>query len=251
MKSIIARILPPLALILGLAGCYLHQWPVTAHVVDRSTFRLTETNAHGSYRGTAWAVQPNLLVTAGHMCEGGGEFTVTTYGGYTIPAKIVAFRHGETPDLNGQTGEDLCLLKADVDATPLVVAYAMPKVGAKIGYAGYPAGVHAIGEGVYLGNNEGSAPMHPGASGSAVFTSVGVFGVLIQSRYARPLHESCEPDLWGGEECALDRLDDVTGEVVVPVDKLRAFLKEAGVSPTDPPPHVPEPDEVFPQPGLG
>ena len=167
--------------LLGCSNCYLQEYPVTAQVADSATFKLNT----GDYLGTAWAVNDHYLVTAGHMCQDAGDMVIQN-GIHFYPANWVAFQYSES----GQ--DDLCVLHTPVTLDRhLVIADQMPGVGESIGFVGYPGGEYYVGKGRFLGDMDGddtendaafSAPADHGASGSAMFTSRGVWGVLVRRR---------------------------------------------------------------------
>jgi hypothetical protein len=131
---------------------------------------------------------------------------------------------------------------------PLVIADKMPVVGEKIYFVGWPLGVELKSEGKYLGDLDGpdnhynddvfDAPCDHGASGSAMFTSRGVWGVLVRIRTDNDTHDGLLPSdgMREGSE----------GGVAIPLKELVNFLKEGNVDYTATPesPSVDIPDEV-------
>jgi hypothetical protein len=124
--------------------------------------------------------------------------------GRTIPVHPVFWEMSSGPEA------DLCLLKADgPTARPMVLADGMPATGAATHFVGWPQGVYTVSDGTYRGNGWSDAPCDHGASGSAEFTSSGVFGVLTQGHKVGDEWQGCN---------------------VTPVSEIKDFLKEAGVS---------------------
>lgn len=165
----------------SVSGCYQHRWPLNPDVVSYSTFKIYM----GDGQGTAWAVDEHHLVTAGHVCERGGPGAVIMDGVRRYPAKPVLWNYG--------SGEhDVCVLRTEFTLSrPLIIAKSMPKVGDKVAFVGYPYGEYIRSSGTFLGDTDGeesynnaafTAPCGPGASGSPVYTSKGVWGVLVRLR---------------------------------------------------------------------
>lgn len=197
-----------LFLILALAGCLPPNYPPTAQNSADSTYMViahyaVDASSLGGpaealmgHSGTAWIVGnqdgKTQLITAGHVCP--VDYTITDMFGNVLHLPIVYI----TYDLVGVNGEyhtatatmrsddpDLCLLESLDDlGRPMFVADAMPDYGDKVCYVGAPSGVYGRGVapfycGGYAGGAVITAPTSPGASGSAVWTSRGVFGVLV------------------------------------------------------------------------
>jgi len=219
-----------LILLALLTSCYTVQYPVTPEVATASTYLITTEHGFSSMGGTAWVVNDHQLVTAGHMCEWSttGDFTLTSMGG----RKSIA--HALYWQMDNDT--DVCVLASDGPlAAPLVIAGRMPATGTASGYAGYPDGVFGVYKGVYLGNNEDSAPSDHGASGSAVFDAEGVFGVLV----------ACRTDV--DRTACLDP-QEYPGFRFVPLATLVKFLIEGNID------YTPQPDSLpdyQPTQGLG
>lgn len=188
------RKLLPLLLVLG--SCYLARYPVTPAVATPETFEVLISEG----TGTAFAVGPHTVITAGHVCyleaaEGHENIWLRT-GRVAIRAKMVAWEM--TPDVSG----DLCVLHTDADLGPgLILADAPPQFGAKDTVIGYPLGVFTVSHGTVVGPAVTTAPHDHGSSGAPMFTDRGVYGVVVQE---------------GTAQC--------------PVSELRRFLDEVGVS---------------------
>lgn len=155
--------------------------------VDRQAFDVDLDEWVDAGSGTAWVARDReYLVTAGHVCAGAGvSFTLVSASGIRTPARVV----------KTHPVYDLCLLVADSPVGPaLEVAPADPlydedvmAVGAPLGVFGCDGGssldecgMAPISRGRYAGGNLVSMPMAGGNSGSAVFTSRGVIGVLVE-----------------------------------------------------------------------
>lgn len=219
--------------LLALAGCYLRNYPVTEYVVYNGTYQII--GAVGG--GTAWAVDSNHLITAGHMCEVRDQEFIAISLNRRFRAKSVYWEYSDT---YGKA--DLCVLETDTKMPdPLVIADRMPAFEEKVEYAGYPLGHYYHGVGIYLGDRDGqdesanddvfTAPCDHGASGSAVFTRRGVWGVLVRVRTdGGYLHT-------GSDGC-----------VAIPLPELMQVLWDSGVNyVTTPETPVPPPEP----PGLG
>jgi S1-C subfamily serine protease len=204
-----------LSLLTVLTGCYIHSWPVTHAVAESSTYEIDG----GGYQGTAWKVAPSYVITVGHMCEVDADvFTVETKLGRKVKADPVEY------EMSLSSGADVCVLhlRHDLPGDPLVLADHLPNVGTKDGYVGFPKGKWFSGEGevVTFNDEDGpsigtTAPCNHGASGSAVFTKDGVYGVLVQGHTK----------------------DGVTWDacLVTPVDEIKSLLNDAGVGWAHPP----------------
>lgn len=138
--------------------------------------------------GTAWIVKNeavSFLVTAGHVCEDGTSFTLTARDGTEYNALLVK----KSPVA------DLCLLRSEFVIGPeLMLSTEFPVYDEPVAAVGAPNGVYGcenggtldacgmapISRGFYAGGNLVSMPMMGGNSGSAVFTSHGVVGVLVE-----------------------------------------------------------------------
>jgi hypothetical protein len=152
-------------------------------------------------------------MTAGHICAEamGPHLRIEANSGWTFPATPVLWEHSEV-----DWTKDLCLVHTGTDlGKPLILADKMPAKGDEIRYVGYPNNFYTSEKGIYLGDNEGTAPVDHGASGSAVFTPQGVVGVVVRLR--------------------TDLGKVIPGEKLVPLSELRSFLNGSGVSPQDAP----------------
>lgn len=158
--------------------------PVTPTRAVDSTFKVQLSVGSG----TAWiassARDMTFLVTAGHVCDGIG---LALRLGLDPSIALVA-RDGSKHRavfMRRSGVADLCLIVSSGYLGPaLPVAPADPAYDQPVAYVGAPAGVYGAGaaplyRGSYAGGNVVTAPTAPGASGSAVFTSGGVIGVLV------------------------------------------------------------------------
>lgn len=196
-----------------LTGCYLHSFPVTENIVETSTYKATTTIPDvGAIQGTAWVVDRDHLVTAGHMCDysQGAQIVLESLSGRKFPATPVAWEMDEAGEA------DLCILKTDAPlGTPLILGSA-PSIGAPVETVGFPHGHFNVSTGTYLGDNESDAWSTHGASGSSVYTPGGVIGVLVQGRH-----------------------DNSPGIHFTPVSELKDFLDDNNI-PYQLPPVMPE-----------
>lgn len=160
-------------------------------VAVHSTFRVfTKLNGEKMKSGTAFVISETEVMTAGHVCslgiqiegldlefepEGIKSFTLQSQDDKYWEAELVRF--SKSPDL--------CILKVNTPLPPaLPFAKSMPDWGDHTGYVGAPRGMWGKGtamlyEGRYSGDSAVSIFTAPGASGSAVFTKDGVYGVLV------------------------------------------------------------------------
>lgn len=205
------------ALLALLSACYLNTTPTNTAKADEGTYKMIVDGA----TGTAWAVNEHFAVTAGHMCEEMPRDSVlVSSSGHSFTAHSIAWELSSS-----YNGHDVCVLYVDAPlSAPLVIADRMPAVGDEIGYVGYPLGRHYEGHGHYLGDTDGEdhdndndtfdAVCDHGASGSAVFTDRGVWGVLVSLRI---------------DPTTMDILPGSMGCVATPLSELRGMLDEAGV----------------------
>lgn len=213
-----------IVLLLALCGCYLKHFPLHAGVAKQATYKVHT----GDSQGTAWAVGPHHLVTAGHVCETmTADFVIATET-RRFHAKPILWQYSEA----GDAENDLCVLETDAKLDSwLVVAERMPAKNERVGYVGYPLGHYYEGSGVYFGDVDGpghlnddmfSAKCDHGASGSAVYHEGGVWGVLVRLRTDGDYVHS-------GED----------GCIAIPLAPLKKILSDAGVR-YDVPPELPQ-----------
>lgn len=171
-----------------LLACTSPVYPVSPRSTADSTFMVTVSyDGEDQWMGTAWIVanedDKTQLVTAGHVCqdEPDAKFTVRNLtlmaqDGETFQA--VERMHAEEPDL--------CLIEASGNiGRRLPLAQFMPEYGSAVAYVGAPLGIWGGGlaplyKGYYAGGNLVSIAAAGGASGSALYTLDGVFGVLVR-----------------------------------------------------------------------
>lgn len=165
----------PRLLALALAACAVPRAPATPRLTDDSTYEA----ATEDMQGTAWAVAPGYLVTAGHLCVSampGDVVWVRSSGAWFMPAHVVAFEQSTGPEA------DACVLRTDgPTAAPLVLA-PEPPAGTADWIAGYPLGVHTVSRGHYDGHGLTSADADHGSSGGPVSDAAGVYMIVIQLR---------------------------------------------------------------------
>lgn len=179
-----------LALVFLLVACRNNPpgYPVTPQVAERSTFLVEKSfGGVGIGTGTAWIVEHDhaytYLMTAGHVCDD----MLAGMAEYKLIAKNTPVKHHVemAQQIIRAKEPDLCILKAPGDLGPsLLLSEGLPEYGEEIAYVGAPIGIYGQGVaplyfGRYIGNRYISAPGFGGASGSAVFTPNGVFGVLV------------------------------------------------------------------------
>ena len=148
-----------------------------------STFRL-EVYAESEMllgSGTAWvaAIQGeySYLISAGHVCSNEFAKTYKLHGQDDTIYDVEETMHASEPDL--------CLLRyKGMLARPLLIANRNPHYGELVSYVGAPFGMYGNDTapyftGHYMGSKYAGMPTAPGASGSAIWTPNGVFGVLV------------------------------------------------------------------------
>lgn len=195
-----------------LIGCYPKSHPitlVTPPVVESSTYLIH----NGEIQGTAWVVAEGFVATAGHICEdyNGSNFTLKSSTGRQVIA------HPFNWEMSDDSHADVCLLKVDGHiGRPLTLASSPPPIGALDFYIGYPKGEFHKGAG-FVTKNGSSAPCDHGASGSAVATEMGVYGVLVQER-ALGVEEDGSPHYTGEFGCE-----------VTPIQEVIDLLQENGI----------------------
>lgn len=230
-----------------LSACYLKHYPVTPQVVQAGTYEMfVDAGIFGHAQGTAWAVDEHHLVTAGHMCENKAESSIlkSTVNQRHIRAKAVLWEMG----LDGHT--DLCLLQTDqrLDG-PLVIARHMPYLGQDVTFVGWPLGVSVVSKGKYIGDVDGpdehlndnvfTAPCDHGASGSAVFTSEGVWGVLVRVRTDNAAHDGLKINLDDPKNVGVH--DGSDGCAAIPLPELMSLLRDGNVNYIRTPSRLPDP----------
>lgn len=151
-----------------------------------STFRV---DLVGGGSGTAWVAENrdghSYLVTAKHVCDDPVGYTLVAVDGSVIVAWEV--KKSAKYDLcllvtNEVVGPALALSPAPpyYDEPVMAVGAAQGVYGCDTGVSIDQCGVAPISRGWYAGGNLVSMPMAGGNSGSAVFTSRGVIGVLVE-----------------------------------------------------------------------
>lgn len=131
------------------------------------------------WSGTGWKVADGLMMTAGHVCDTEGEdgFTFRAISRWNKEYPLEVIKFSRSPDL--------CLMRAkNVPGVPMDWLVKTPEYGETVWYSGAPAGVFGDGtvpfaRGVYIGGYRAMIAGYPGASGSAMYTREGVFGVLV------------------------------------------------------------------------
>jgi len=155
-------------------------------------------------QGTAWVVAPHYLVTAGHVCDGeDGIFLLEQEDGLKLSAKRVVWSLSK--DSDEEVPLDACLMYSEFTlGKPLPLAAEMPAIDTPVEYVGYPQGFLYHGHGVYAGDVDGPAqnwndyfsttPCDHGASGSAMYSEDGVYGILVRLYYDG---EGIKPGVFG------------------------------------------------------
>lgn len=200
-----------LLLIAFLLGCQHPEPPVTPAIAEASSYKIFTPDSH---MGTAWVVDGRYLITAGHVCDAGpGDYTLESSTGRKLAAHPIAWEQDYSDMV------DVCLVLADGElAPPLALADAMPAVGDAVGYVGYPLGELKRSTGKYLGDVDGpddhlddytaDAPCDHGASGSAMYSEDGVYGVLVRGIV---IGEDVLPGEYGCVASPLPQIIDILG----------------------------------------
>lgn len=198
------------AIVAALAGCRVpepqHPTPAEMQEVRKAVVKVhavpadhADVWAEESW-GTGWFVEPDVVMTAGHVCEPDTLYTVTLHDG-TVTGGFATFDSDEDP-------VDLCRIEVFYTSPyVLKVAKELPEFGEYVYYIGYPVVNLALNEGraiglrVYDEDNAGawdwgreyffaSIPVEGGASGCPLLNERNeVVGVLsMKSNYFH--HES-------------------------------------------------------------
>ena len=190
-----------LALVICLVAC---RAPALGYVSPPSAYPsvfkiTTSVDGLAESTGTAWvghysrALNVSFIMTAGHVCnaeepdrEGDRTYELESRFGdeyEAVELKRVFLKRTEK-DL-GRWPVDLCLLAiGGYIASPLPIMGRDPVYGERAYYVGAPKGIWGDGEapmyqGYYSGGELVTITSTGGASGSALFTDEGVFGVLV------------------------------------------------------------------------
>lgn len=186
MKSKIIAAFACLALVfssIGWAGPHAHNagWQgrmTPASVVD-SVYKITAIqNGVQQWSGTGWMVDKDRMMTAGHVCDTGDEdgftFRAMNRNNQSYPIKVIKWA----------ADPDLCIMEAKhVPGAPLGLG-PKPAYGDPVWYVGAPHGIFGDGSaplsrGYFIGGDKAMIAGYPGASGSPIFTTDGVFGVIV------------------------------------------------------------------------
>lgn len=168
---------------------------VTPELAKAATHQVLVQRNHpdfGSYQttGTAWVVASgevrSFLITAGHVCNPKAGDTVS---GLTLVSSSKVHRPAHV--MATLVDPDLCLLVTLGNAGPaLPVAPEDPTWSTPVTYVGAPLAYWGstipMYSGQYVGGDMITAPVAPGASGSAAWSSSGVIGVVARVAYGFP-----------------------------------------------------------------
>lgn len=128
---------------------------------------------------TAWKLDSNRIMTAGHCCDKEDGTSYTSVGHHAIPGQIheVLFDN----DMH-----DVCVMSGKIKGAPIRLAKFDPPLGQRVWTAGYPKTEYLVSDGYWSGRTEegeyskASVAVWPGASGSPVMNSDGeAVGVLV------------------------------------------------------------------------
>lgn len=155
-------------------------------LADAATYKVLTPDRS---QGTAWAVGTHTLITAGHICDAGpGKYEIISSDGVHLVAEPVIWTFDYPDD---RPPLDVCAMRSEF-VLPAVfpLAPAMPAEGTPVEYFGYPLGNHVHSEGTFYGDIDGpesflndyfaDTPCDHGASGSAMYSDAGAYGVLVR-----------------------------------------------------------------------
>jgi hypothetical protein len=159
--------------------------PTMADIAEDATYMMLTP---GGAQCTAWAVGDHEVMTAGHCCDDEGLYLLIHKDLRVVTATVEAYEDSvsdEAPPV------DACLMKTEEYVGPgIPLAASMPSVGTKVGFVGYPKGEYSVNFGEYVGDVDGpylfwddytaNAPCNRGASGSAMFSEEGAYGILVR-----------------------------------------------------------------------
>lgn len=165
---------------------------------------------------TGWVIAPGYIATAGHCCDEEGEYSFIGTGGDEATGEVVFY---EDKSQEGKAPLDHCLLKANGPiAEPMPLAAEMPGDGQPVEFVGYPMGHLFHSKGQYVGDADGpyqhyndyfaTTPCDHGASGSAMYSADGVYGILVRLYFTGA-------EVWPG----------VAGCVASPLPQIEELLK--------------------------
>lgn len=173
-----------LIMLVNCNACAGHQYPDQVPTMsDPAVVRLVKI-VDGKEVGycTAWKVDENHLMTAGHCCEAPDDALTLSYkstGPHAVPGQeiTVAFDNDE---------HDACLMKGKAYGAPIRLASLDPGMGEMVWTAGFPHLEYLISAGYWSGRTESgeyakaSVAVFGGASGSPVLNSKGeAVGILV------------------------------------------------------------------------
>lgn len=206
---------------LALAACNLVPAPSTpvldtpvinADIATAATFMIL---APDGSQGTGWAAGARHVVTAGHVCDGGkGQYMAVSNDLQVFTVTPLVWEdlfYSHRPPI------DICVMGTEETLrVVLPLAPQMPYVGQRAEYVGFPSSIykHSVGEyrgdidgpEIFLSDYASTAPCAPGASGSAMFTEDGVYGVLVRLAV---IGDQVLPGSMGCVASPLDQIVDV------------------------------------------
>jgi Trypsin-like peptidase domain len=178
MRSIVLVVL-----VTALVACGAKQHPDNVPTMsDPAVVKLVRMEG-GEEAGycTAWKLDENRMMTAGHCCDKEEGTSYTSVGHHAIPGQIHEI-------LFDNDKHDVCVMSGRIKGAPIKLAKFDPPMGQRVWTAGYPKTEYLISDGYWSGRTDGeeeeyakaSIAVWPGASGSPVLNADGdAVGVLV------------------------------------------------------------------------
>lgn len=183
--------------LMACSSCAAQQYPDNVPTMsDPAVVKLVIT-VEGETEGycTAWKLDENRIMTAGHCCENEADAVYLTEGPHAIPGAVAKF-------LFRSEKHDVCVLKGKINGAPIQLAERDPALGEMVWTAGFPKVEYLISSGYWSGRDDAdqckaSVAVWGGASGSPIMDKKGhAVGVLVA--YLPPMSNLayCTPLEW-------------------------------------------------------
>lgn len=154
-----------------------------AEAVAANTYKIVASiDGEPQWSGTAWKVDADHVVTAGHVCDahdrpGHLSFSLLDADGHEEPAILLDYVLSDEVE-----SEDACILLTNAPGPGLNLA-PEPAYDEPVMYVGAPDGMWGSARptyrGHYVGGNVVVMAGAPGVSGSAVLSDKGVIGIFV------------------------------------------------------------------------